>query len=184
MVKRSFKHIDPEGFKILYKTYIRPHLEYSVQAWSPYFVKDIECLEKVQRRATKLVPKLRNLPYEDRLKALARDLIPLEKRRERGDLIETYKLLNGIEKINYQKFFQMSEVEATRGHNKKLYKPSLKKNLACRKNFYSQRVINSWNVLPDHVVNATSTSKFKEELDSHWRKKLELGYGVEKAKPN
>ena len=138
-------------------------------------------MEKVQRRATKIVPTLRNLPYEDRLKAL--DLIPLEKRRERGDLIETYKLLNGLEKIDYHKFFQTSEVEATRGHNKKLYKPALKKNLACRKNFYSQRVINSWNVLPDHVINATSTSMFKKELDSHWRKK-KLGYGVEKAKPN
>ena len=63
MIKRSFSWIDREGFTILYSTYIRPHLEYCVQAWSPYY-KDMECLEKVQRRATKLVHSIKRLPYE------------------------------------------------------------------------------------------------------------------------
>ena len=80
-------------------------------------------------------------------------------------------------------FFQIADNQTTRGHNKKLYKPALQKNLACRKNFFSQRIINVWNSLPSHIVNAKSMSMFKKELDTHW-KEQELGYGVIKAKPN
>jgi len=68
MVKRHFKVIDKDDFTALYKTNIRPHLEYCIQAWSPHLKKDIECLERIQRRATKLVKGLRKKTYEERLK--------------------------------------------------------------------------------------------------------------------
>ena len=93
IIRRTFKYIDRESFAILYKAYIRPHLEYCVQAWCPYLQKDRKCLEKVQSRATKLVPSLREKAYEKRLREL--DLFPLEVRRVRGDLIETFKILTG-----------------------------------------------------------------------------------------
>ena len=64
MVKRSFGCMDYDSFIILYSTYIRPHLEYCVQAWAPYYRKAIDCLEKVQRRATKLVKGLKHVDYE------------------------------------------------------------------------------------------------------------------------
>ena len=80
-VKRTFSHFDCPSFSTLYKTYVRPHMEFAVQAWNPYLRKDIDCLEKIQHRATKLVPQLRNLDYEDRLKAL--NLTTLEERRAR-----------------------------------------------------------------------------------------------------
>ena len=67
MVKRHLKEVDKEDFMIIYKAYIRSHLEYCVQVWSPHLVKDKDCLEQIQRRATKLVKGFRKLKYEDRL---------------------------------------------------------------------------------------------------------------------
>jgi len=81
------------AYKILYKSYVRPLLEFSIQAWSPSLRKDINCLEQVQRRATKLVVGLKRLEYADRLHELG--LTTLEKRRLRGDLIETFKIVTG-----------------------------------------------------------------------------------------
>ena len=69
VIKRSFDYMDHEMFCILYKTLIRPHLEYANSIWSPLLQKDKEILEKVQRRATKIIPKIRDLPYQDRLEA-------------------------------------------------------------------------------------------------------------------
>ena len=66
--KISFHYLDIESFRILYKTYIRPNLEFEIQAWSPYLDNDIKEMEKILRQATKMVPALRHLQYEDRLK--------------------------------------------------------------------------------------------------------------------
>ena len=98
LIKISFENIDEDMFKNLYNTLIRPLIEYCVQAWSPYPQKDIILLENVQKRATKLVNKLRNKEYEDRLKDLK--LTKLEDRRIRGDMILTYRLLNGKEDLD------------------------------------------------------------------------------------
>ena len=70
LLKRTFRNINVRNFPFLYKTYIQPHLEYCVQLWSPYLVKDVNSLERVQRRATKLVKDISHLPYEDRLRIL------------------------------------------------------------------------------------------------------------------
>ena len=102
VVKKCFKHLDQESFPVLYKSYVRPHLETCAQAWSPYFKKDIDILEKTQRRATKLIPSLKHLPYEERLRKL--NLMPLVQRRLRGDLIETFKFMKGINKVHFSRF--------------------------------------------------------------------------------
>ena len=87
----------------MYKAIVRPHLEYCIQAWNPYLRKDIDMLEKIQRRATKLIPRLRDLTYDERLKECG--LTTLETRRLRGDQIEVFKILNGYENIDSNIFF-------------------------------------------------------------------------------
>ena len=81
-------------------------MEYAVQAWSPHLKKHINLLEQVQLRATKLVPTLKDEPYETRLKEL--DLTTLEQRRKRGDLIEVFKLMHGLENVDRTHFFKLS----------------------------------------------------------------------------
>ena len=103
---RTFKHINIDSFTILYKTYIRPNLEFCISAWCPYMSKDIDVMEKVQRRATRKVPELKHLKYEDRLKKL--EIYHLSARRLRGDLIETYKLLNNFTDVPFERLFRKS----------------------------------------------------------------------------
>jgi len=176
VIKRTFKHFDKKSFTMLYKAYVRPHLEYSVQAWCPYLKKDITMLEKVQRRATKIIPGIRHLSYPERLQQMG--LYSLETRRLRGDLIETFKIMNGLEGIEKTRMFTINPHTRSRGHSFKLFKPALKKGLNCRKNFFSNRVISTWNSLPGTVVQAKTTNQFKNRLDGYWS---EYGYGVIKA---
>ena len=102
MIRRAFVNISKELFIFLYRIYVRPHLEYCVPIWSPSLAKDIDALEKVQRRPTKMIRGLGNLPYEQKLKSL--DLYTLFCRRQCGDLIEVYKVLNGYYDIDLTNF--------------------------------------------------------------------------------
>ena len=131
-------------------SYIRPHIEYCVQAWSPYYAKDIDMLEKIQHRATKLIPQLANLPYEERIQNL--NMYSLYCRHERGDLIETFEILKQHLLIDSTKLFTLSPITFTRGHNFKLSKP--RSRLLVRSKFFMDRIINQWNSLPLNVINA------------------------------
>jgi len=82
-----FKH--PDIMLRLYKSLIRPHLEYCTAAWSPHYCKDKELIERVQKRFTRMIPDLKDLSYEQRLAKTK--LWSLEDRRTRADLIEVYK---------------------------------------------------------------------------------------------
>ena len=89
LIRRTFSFLDCRMFKKLYTTFVRPHLEYAQAVWSPHLKKNINILENVQIRATKIVDGLANLDYPERLEKL--DLPTLVYRRARGDMIEVFK---------------------------------------------------------------------------------------------
>ena len=88
--------------------------------WSPHRKKDIKKLERIQKIATKMVPEISTLPYEERLKEM--NLPTLEDRRERGDLIMLFKMINGMEKLDREDLFVREQREGLRGHCKRLRK--------------------------------------------------------------
>ena len=95
--------MDENFFLHLYKTLIRPIVEYGNVIWCPNLKKDIVAIEKIQRRATKVAPTLRYLPYKERLQRLY--LTTSEVRRRYSDLLQTYKIFNGIDEIDHKLFF-------------------------------------------------------------------------------
>ena len=97
IIFRTFTFLDPEMFKNLYKSLVRPRLEYGTVIWSPMYKKDRIAIENLQRRATKLVKSCKDLSYPERLKKLG--LPSLEYRRDRLDLVHVYKILNHIDKV-------------------------------------------------------------------------------------
>ena len=121
LVRRSFRCIDMVTLPPLYKTLVRPHLEYRNLTWGPFNRADQRLIERVQRRATKLVPELKCLPYQERLRHLK--LPYLYHRRRRGDMIDIFQIMTGGINIQPDQFFQPATSTSTRGHNLKLKKP-------------------------------------------------------------
>ena len=127
----------------------------------------------MQRRATKLIPGLSDLSYEDRLRRLK--LPSLSYRRSRGDMIEVYKIMSGKYDPEMSNIFQHQEQENrnTRGHKYKLFKPRCRLNI--RKNSFCIRVVNMWNSLSENVVTAKTLLTFERRLDRYWEN-LDLLY--------
>jgi len=103
LIKRNCVLNDEEDFRLLFNGFLRPHLEYCMSVWSPYLRKDIECLERVQCRGTKLVKGMKHKSYEERLKLLG--ITYFKKRRVRGDLIQFFQIVKGFDLVNKDDFF-------------------------------------------------------------------------------
>ena len=98
MIKRTISYKKPEIMVRLYKTLVRPHLEYCVSAWSPHYIKDKELLERVQHRFTRMIKEVCGKDYLDRLKEL--NLWTLEERQNRADLVELFKMYKGFTQLS------------------------------------------------------------------------------------
>ena len=165
VIRRSFEHLDAETLPVLYKSLVRPHLEYCNTVWGPFNREDQQRVERVQRRATKLIPAIRDLPYTERLRILG--LPSLYYRRRRGDMIMVYQLLHEGVDVDPENFFTSTAVGPTRGHPWKLMKP--RAETRTRRLAFGVRTINDWNALPTSVVAASTLNSFKSRLDTHWR---------------
>ena len=171
---RAFTYRDKFHFIKLYKQYVRHHLEYCVQAWSPWLQQDIDLIEKVQQRAVKAVSGLFG-SYSEKLAELK--LLSLADRRLRGDMIQTFKIVNKIDDVDPSDFFTFATSQhsyatrqaATVTESATLPSLGLSQgpcNLELRRNFFSQRVVALWNTLPTEVQSAPSVDQFKIRYDS------------------
>ena len=161
-IKRTIRYMDQSVFTMLYKSIVRPILEFCGAVWNPHLVKQIKSIESVQRRATKLVPIIKHLSYKDRLTALK--LPTLEYRRKRGDMILTYKILKNHVDTNPSLFFKMNNCSRTRGHELKLFKS--RSCLDVRKYVFSNRIVEDWNKLQNNVIQSPSVKEFEKRYDA------------------
>jgi hypothetical protein len=158
-VFRTFRSRNPETLIPVYKSLIRPMLEYATPIWNSPAVHHISILERVQKRFTKRLEGMNDQSYEDRLRCLKLPL--LSQRRAFFDLVCLYQILNGllISKCSIQRKFTSKHL---RGHSQMLAKAQCLSE--CRKRFFTLRVINQWNSLPDNVVRSTTLQMFKARL--------------------
>ena len=171
IIRSTFRYMDSALFKILYKTLVRPHVEYASIIWSSHTKGYKDKLENLQRRATKLVPQLKNLSYQDRLQSL--QLPTLQYRRLRSDLIYIYKMTHSMVEMdinthckscNHNKLMLQQTLRTTnRGHNKKY---QIHHHPGIRDRFITSRSLPCWNSLSDKTVNSTSVNTFKCNLSS------------------
>ena len=147
----------------MYQTFVLPILEYGAVVYSPRSARNIKLIESIQRNFTRrLFFGKCTLSYNQRLHLLQLD--SLELRRLKIDLVETYKIMYGLENVKFDEFFSFAANLGTRSNGLKLEVTLSKTEI--RKHFYSNRIVSVWNALPHYVVTAYSLEYFKKLLNS------------------
>ena len=175
---RSFHYRKKANLIPLYKTFVRPRLEFAAAAWNPWNEGDIKILEKVQERFVRQISDVRGRTYEERLQSAG--LTTLRERRKRGEAIETFKTLNGFNNVDKHAWFQIADetTRATRNTTSVSDQGEVERKtdilktesarLETRKNFYTVRVVKEWNGLPEMVRRQKSVNSFKNTYDE-WK---------------
>lgn len=170
MVRRSFGMVTSRQFLKIYKTYIRPKLDYANSITCPFTEQDVQLIERVQRKALKLIKwtfsekhLIDDMEYVNRLRFLG--LTTLETRRARGDMIEVYKLFHGHYDVDVSTIFTLkTETRTRQNHSLVIYKELVKSKTVKRS--FRHRVVDLWNSLNEDIVNAPSLNVFKNRLDA------------------
>ena len=179
MMNKAFHYRSKATLIPLYKTFVRTKMEFAVAAWNPWNEGDIALLENVQKRMIRMVSDVRGETYEEKLADAG--LLSLKERRQRGDMIEVFKTMRGFNKVERREWFvirEEEEVRATRSNTTVtdgverrrpdvLFQTRAKKEI--RKNFFTMRVVQPWNEIPDEIKNQKSVNAFKNSYD-RWKK--------------
>ena len=152
-ISRAESYRDKETFLKLFRTYVRPHLEYCVATWSPWTEGEKNILEKVQKRAISMVTNFKGRSYEEKLTEAG--MVTLVERRRRGDLLQAYRVFNGVDNVDPGIWFSSAQVRegatATRQTSGFMNVTRGEGRIEIRENVWSQRVIDPWNNLPNQV---------------------------------
>ena len=162
VMRKTFRYFDIRLFKIIYPTFVRPHLEFASAVWNSLSVKDIKRIEGVQHRATKMVTELRGMDYNLRLKKMG--LTTLGTRRKKGDLIQIFKIVKGLEEVDLG--VKIGRDRPGLSHTHQIVRDNCGK-YPLRSDFLPNRTATTWNLLPSRVVNVEKVNGFKARLDSH-----------------
>ena len=160
ILKRTFSSRDLLLWKRLYTTYVRPLLEYAASIWCPYAEGDINKIEKVQRRATKIPYETREKPYQ--VRCLLLGIQQLEARRTRGDLIQFFKIEKSLDIVNWTN--KPIRIEG-RGEKRPQIRRDIVHHGLQRHHFFYNRIADTWNGLSDELVNSPTVNSFKINLD-------------------
>ena len=174
LITRSFHFRSAKTLVPLYKTFVRPKMEFAAPVWSPWTEKEKETLERVQKRLVRFVSDATGETYEEKLESIG--LQTLEERRRRGDAIETYKTVKGFNRVKKDAWFnfQTGEERPTRANTavggvgeQRRADVMIKEraNLEIRRNFFTLRAERIWSRIPDWVKQAESINAFKNAYD-------------------
>ena len=175
---RAFHYRKKSNLVPLYKTFVRPRLEFAVAAWSPWTEADVSTLEKVQQRLIRAAADVRGQTYEEKL--VDAGLTTLRERRARGDAIETFKTLRGINRVEVAEWFTVVKEDArpTRSNTaigsegeeerREFVLEVERANLEIRRNFFHIRATREWNEIPEAVKKQEKLNSFKAAYDA-WK---------------
>ena len=171
LIKHTFKFLNADMFNLIYKALVRPQVEYATPVWSPTLKMDIEAIERVQHRATKLLPDIASLKYEERLQHLK--LPTLQYRRLRQDLIFIHKHTHQLIELDTKTQCLVCPPDHdmltptlslnNRGH---AHKFQIHHHQGARNKFLSSRVLNTWNNLDNKTVQVSTVNAFKNKIST------------------
>ena len=164
LIRRNLLNKSEDMMLIMYKTLVRPIIDYCIPVWKPHYKKDIVQLERIQKRFTKMVLGCKSLTYTKRIDKLK--LTTLEERHLRADMIQVYKILNDKQNVFPKQLLKLNE-RLGRNNSKKLYK--FRRRLDGCKYGFTSRVVDNCNALPDRVILSEDIMNFKTSFDCYMR---------------
>jgi hypothetical protein len=165
LINKVFLHKTKKSVLLLFKAYVRPILEYSSIIWNPYTARNINKIERVQKRMCKMISGVRHLSYQQQLEAL--NILSLQARRLRFQLISVFKIYKQSTNVRFSDFFSLAKSKMTRGHNAAVNIKHAYTNY--RLNFFTLSILEIWNKLPQTVIDSPNLLTFKIGIASFFR---------------